>query len=88
MQHKDEKTKYFAKIVGETIRELRINNCMGSINELNNKYGLSLSRIENGLVDIKFVTLWKIANVLELPPAKVFETIKKKLPEDFDFFAE
>lgn len=86
MQHKNEKTKFFAKVVGETIRELRIDNCMGSINELNNKHGLSLSRIENGLVDIKLVTLWKIANVLEIPPTKVFEAIKNKLPEDFDFF--
>ena len=91
MQQKDENTLYLAKIVGETIKEFRLSKKDYSINKIAHEYGLdvgNMSRIENGITDIKVVTLWKIADALNIKPSKIFKTIENKLPKNFHFFEE
>ena len=61
MQQKNEKTLILAKKIGEIVSELRTKNKKGSINKLAHEYELdvgNMSRIENGLIDVKVVTLW------------------------------
>ena len=57
------------RTIGKIIRELRIKNTSLSCNKLANEYDIgngNLSRIENGKVDAKYITLWKIAEALGL----------------------
>lgn len=92
MQQKDEKTLYFAKIVGQTIRDSRLKiKTKNTINKIAHEYDLDVgntSRVENGLVDVKFVTLWKIAESLGISPVNLILEIKKNLPENFSFIDE
>ncbi|MFI3299848.1 MAG: helix-turn-helix transcriptional regulator [Candidatus Gastranaerophilales bacterium] len=91
MQHSDEKTKLFAKILGETIKDFRLLNKKYSINQLANEYELdvgNVSRIENGKTDAKMVTLWKIAEALEINLSELIKILEEKLGENFHFFDE
>ncbi len=91
MQQRDEKSIYFAKILGEVVKELRIQNKRGSINKLAHEYDLDVgntSRIENGLIDSKVVTLWKIAEALQVKLSKLITALEEKLGEDFHFYDE
>jgi transcriptional regulator with XRE-family HTH domain len=77
MQQQD---KQLLKLFGERVKSLR-----ESQNPSLNKFSFNsdlltsatLSRIENGLVDLKFSTLIKLANSLNLKP--------EELMHDFDF---
>ena len=89
MQQKDLKTALLAKMIGETIKELRIKNKRCSLNQFAHEYDLDVgntSRVENGSIDIKTVTLWKIAEALNIKPSKLIKLVEKKLGEDFQFF--
>lgn len=44
------------------------------------------SRVENGTTDVKVVTLWKIAEALNIKPSKLFKIIEIKLGKDFQFY--
>lgn len=86
MQQKNEKTKFFAQKVGITIKKLRQDKPKLSINKLAHEYDLdvgNMSRIENSLVEIKFVTLWKIAEALEIPMSEFIFELEKELGNDF-----
>lgn len=89
MQQKDKKSLYFAKVLGEIIREHRLEKC--SINQLAHEYDLDVgntSRIENGLIDAKLVTLWKISEALKINPSEIILSLENKLGKDFHFFEE
>lgn len=91
MQQKDKKTQHLAKVIGQVISELRVNNNKGSINKFAHEYDLDVgntSRIENGLTDAKVVTLWKIAEALEMPLSKFIKHVEAKLGKDFHFYEE
>lgn len=91
MQQRDEKSTYFAKILGEVVKEFRIKNQRGSINQLAHEYDLDVgntSRIENGLIDSKVITLWKIAEALQIKLSELIKILEEKLGEDFHFFDE
>jgi transcriptional regulator with XRE-family HTH domain len=91
MQQKDDKTKHLAKIIGQVVNELRIKKKKGSINQFAHEYDLDVgntSRIENGLIDAKVVTLWKIAEALEMPLSELIKQIEAKIGNDFQFFEE
>ena len=46
-----------------------------------------LSRLENGLIDTKITTLWKLANAFGYTKCSDFvKQIESKLPEDFNFY--
>lgn len=91
MQQKDNKTKHLAKVIGQVVNELRIEKKKGSINQFAHEYDLDVgntSRIENGLIDAKVVTLWKIAEALEMPLSEFIQAVEKKIESDFHFFDE
>lgn len=91
MQQKDTKTKHLAKVIGEVVNDLRIKKEKGSINKFAHEYDLDVgntSRIENGLIDAKVVTLWKIAEALEMPLSEFISEVEKRVGEDFHFFEE
>lgn len=89
MQQKDDKNLYFAKILGTIIKEYRSDKC--SINQLAHEYDLDVgntSRIENGLIDAKLVTLWKISEALGIKPSTIVINLENKLGNNFHFFDE
>lgn len=91
MQQRDNKTKYLAKAIGEVVKELRMKNKRGSINQFAHEYDLDVgntSRVENGLIDSKVVTLWKIAEALEMKLSELIQIVEEKLGDDFCFFDE
>lgn len=45
-----------------------------------------LSKIMRGKSDIKYTTLWKLANALQINIIEFTELVMKKLPSDFKFF--
>jgi len=87
MQQKDSKTSQLAITIGNVIKQLRLkNNC--SINQFAHENDLdvgNISRIENGITDIKVVTLWKISEALCIQPHQLFSLIEKELGDDFHF---
>jgi len=89
MQQKDEKTLYLAKVIGQIVSELRVNNQKVSINKFAHEYDLDVgntSRIENGLIDSKVVTLWKISEALGMPLSELIQLVEKQVGADFHFF--
>lgn len=91
MQQKDDKTKHLAKIIGQVVNELRVENKKGSINQFAHEYDLDVgntSRIENGLIDAKVVTLWKISEALEIPLSQFIKIVEDKVGKNFHFFEE
>ena len=79
MQHENEK---LLQLIGKHIKNLRLQKKQ-SLNEFAYKSLLitsaTQSRIENGLVDLKFSTLIKIANALDLTPSELLEGFDFKL---------
>lgn len=91
MQRKDNKTQHLAKIIGQVVSEHRVKTGKGSINKFAHEYDLDVgntSRIENGLTDVKVVTLWKIAEALEMPLSELIKQIEAKVGNDFHFYEE
>ena len=89
MQQKDEKTKQLAKKIGKIIKKYRLQNKKGSINRFAHEYDLDVgntSRIENGLTDVKLVTLWKISEALGIKTSEVVKLAEKQLGDDFLFY--
>lgn len=90
MQYKDEKTKLFAETIGKIVKKLRLAKNY-SINKLAHYYGLDVgntSRIEKGVIEVKLVTLWKIAEALEVSPSSLIKLAEKHLGKDFHFYEE
>lgn len=90
MQYRDEKTRLFAETVGKVVKDLRLaKDC--SINKFAHDYGLDVgntSRIEKGVIEVKLVTLWKIAEALEMSPSQLLNLVENKLGKDFHFYEE
>ena len=71
MQQQDKK---LLKLTGKRIKKLRLEKNKSLNNFAFNEClitSATLSRVENGLVDLKFTTLIKIANALEITPAEL-----------------
>lgn len=91
MQRKDEKTLNLRKVMGETIRKLREEKTSLSCNKLANEFDIgngNLNRIENGVVDCKFITLWKISEALGMKPSEFVKVLEDKLGENFSLIDE
>ena len=59
------------------------------INKFSFEYDIGnglLSRLENGNVDTKITTLWKLANAFGLKFSQFAHMIEKELPENFNFY--
>ena len=62
-----------------------------SANKLANEYDIgsgNLSRIENVVIDCKFITLWKIAEALNISFSELAQCIEKNLKKDFKLIDE
>ena len=91
MQRKDEKTLNLRNVMGKTIRKLREEKTNLSCNKLANEFDIgngNLNRIENGVVDCKFITLWKIAEALGMKPSELVKILEDKLGENFSLIDE
>ena len=89
MQQKDEKTVKLAQTLGAIIKDLRQNNLRCSINQFAHEYDLDVgntSRVEKGSIDVKFVTLWKIAEALHIKLSTLVGILEKELGADFQFY--
>ncbi len=85
MQHKNEKTLQFNKILGKVLKELREEKCV-SANKFANEYDLSsgnYNRIENGVFCAKFITIWQIIEAHNISFSEFAQKFKNKLGEDF-----
>ena len=91
MQQKNEQTQLLSKIIGSTLKELREKVPNRSINNVAHEYGLDVgntSRIENGLIEVKVVTLWKLAEAYGITLSELIKLIESKLPKNFHLFEE
>jgi len=86
MQYKDEKILEIIKALGEIIREIRRGKREESLNLFAYSYDLNpsnLSRIENGQIEPKVTTLWKIAEALDIPLSELIRNLENKLGDGF-----
>ena len=86
MQRISKKSLKIRKILGNIVRQLRIKNTGLSCNKLANEYDIgngNLSRIENGVVDVKLITVWKIAEALGMKVSELTAILEDELGEDF-----
>ena len=89
MQHKDTKTHELAQKVGLVIRNLRTQSLMVSARTLAFEYDLdhgNLCRVENGKIEVKFVTLWKIAEALQMKCSELVSLIENEIGNDFHLY--
>ncbi len=90
MQYKN-KNLYLTKNLGEIIKNERIKNANISLSKLAYEYDINkggLSKIENGLVDCKFTTLWKIAEALGMKYSELVILVEEKIDKDFKLIDE
>ena len=91
MQRKSDKTLQFRKTLGKVIKQLRVENTGLSGNKLANEYDIgngNISRIQNGEVDCKFITIWKIAESLNIKFSDLSKILEKELGENFKLIDE
>lgn len=91
MQQKNEKTIQLSKVIGSVLKELREKVPNRSINNVAHEYGLDVgntSRVENGLIEVKVVTLWKLAEAYGIPLSKLIKLVENKMPKGFHFFED
>lgn len=77
--------KEMLKLLGKRISELRFKKS-ASLNKFAFKRGLitsaTLSRVENGLVNVKFTTLLRISQALGISLSELFKTLEFKESEE------
>ncbi len=91
MQENNEKTLELAKQLGIIIKELRKDDSKISLDRLAISFGISkgsLSNIENGNNNIKFVTLWKLSEALGVKCSELIKILEEKLGDDFSLLDE
>lgn len=85
------KNQKLAITIGDIIKDIRQNKKQFSLNKLANEYDLgktTLRKIENGWVECKFATLWKIAEALDMKTSDFVKIIEDKLGKDFKLIDE
>ena len=90
MQHIDEKTLLLRNILGCIIKQLRLKTGQSG-NKFAAEYDIgngNLSRIENANVDCKFITLWRIAEALNMKPSELVKLLEEKLGDSFKLIDE
>lgn len=90
MQNKSSKSLYLRKVLGDTIKNLREERKI-SANKLTNEYDIGsgiLSRIENAVIDCKFITLWRILEGLNINFSDFAIYLEKQLGKDFKLMDE
>ncbi len=90
MQRKNEKSLQLTKKLGEVIRETRKEqklSCTKFAYQFDIDKG-NLNRIENGLIDCKFTTLWKISEAFNIKLSVLINILEKKMGKDFKIMDE
>lgn len=91
MQHVDKKNLYFRENLAELIKDIRIEKTGLSCNKFANEYGLNdsnIGKIENALIDSKFITIWKIVEATGLKFSDFAKMFEEKLGNDFKLMDE
>lgn len=91
MQLKEDKPLQLSKKLGNIFRRLRLERTNLSVNKLAEAYEIArgnLSKIENGLVECKFITVWKISEALGMKCSCVIKILEEELGEDFKLMDE
>ncbi|MCM1338648.1 MAG: helix-turn-helix domain-containing protein [Muribaculaceae bacterium] len=86
MQEKNVITMQLSIVLGKYLVELREKRGYYSRKKFADEYDLNdsnLSRIERGLGEVKFVTLLKILQALDISPAEFMNGLEKKLGKEF-----
>ena len=85
MQRHSKNSKKLTKSLGDLIRKTRKNKGI-SCTKFAYQYDIdkgNLNRIENGLIDCKFTSLWKISEALEIKLSDLISSLEKDLENDF-----
>ena len=85
MQRHSEKTLHWTKKLGELIRNERMRknlSCTKFAYQFDIDKG-NLNRIENGLIDCKFTTLWKISEAIGLKLSELIKILENNLGDNF-----
>ena len=90
MQKKTDKTIYLRKVLGTTIKKLREKQNISG-NKLANEYDINnsnLNRIENAVIDSKFMTIWRISEALGIRFSEFAKILEDELGKDFKLMDE
>lgn len=85
MQRHSEKTLHLTKKLGELIRNERMRknlSCTKFAYQFDIDKG-NLNRIENGLIDCKFTTLWKISEAIGIKLSELIKILENNLGDNF-----
>lgn len=91
MQQRNQKEAQFTTELGEILKNLRENNLKYSINQLAYEYDFSksnISKMERGLYNCKFVTIWKLSEALGIKCSELVKMLEEKLGDDFSLIDE
>ncbi|MDO5437859.1 MAG: helix-turn-helix transcriptional regulator [bacterium] len=86
MQQDNEKVLHFNKILGELIKEKRMKEAKISLNKFAREYDFdrgNLSKIENGILNCRLVTAWKISEALGIKFSEFAKILEDNLEENF-----
>lgn len=91
MQQDKSKNLQLSQKLGKVIKKLRQEKTALSVNKLADGYDIArgnLSKIENGQVECKFVTAWRIAEAIGVKPSYLVKILEKELGDDFKLIDE
>lgn len=90
MQRRSKKSLHITLKFGELVRKLR-NKKGVSCQKLAFEYDIdksNLNRTENGKIDCKLTSLFKIAQALDLKPSELLKLLEEELGKDFSLIEE
>lgn len=91
MQDINEKTLQLTQKLAFIIKDIRINKRHLSLNTIANEYEMykgSLSKIEKGDSNPKFLTLWKLSEALGIKLSYLIKILEDEIGEDFTLMDE
>lgn len=87
----NEREKYYCKVIGNAIRQIRIEKYKKSALMFayeNDIPKSTLTRIERGENEPQLITLKKIAEAFGWTMSEFFENVERNLPQDFKIFED
>jgi len=90
MQHSNHKNEEILRVIAIVIKQLRQEKGLSlNIFAYENDLQKSLiSRLENGKNEPAFLSIWRIAEALEIKPSKFVKKIEEKLPVNWTIWDE
>ncbi len=91
MQHYNEKVLKFSKILGEVVRKIRKEKTSISLNQFAREYDIdrgNLSKLENGVMNCRVVTLYKISQALGVKFSELAAILEENLDSDFSLIED